>query len=89
MDRLGLERKIEITVPSIAALPNLVFGTDRLATVHKRLAIKAQKILPIIMWQPPMKTPPFVQMMQWHKYRDKDPGLIWLRNFCIDIGSRI
>jgi hypothetical protein len=23
--------------------------------------------------------PPFVEMLQWHSYRDHDPGMVWLR----------
>ncbi len=79
MQRHGIARRIEVTTFSFAAAPNLVIGTDRIATVHTRLAQRAQQFLPIKLLMPPMPMPKMEQTMQWHKYRTKDPGLVWLR----------
>ncbi|RUP34060.1 MAG: LysR family transcriptional regulator, partial [Curvibacter sp.] len=54
-------------------------GTDRIATLHRRLALQASRHLPIRLLAPPLPIPPMVQVMQWHKHRSKDPGLLWLR----------
>ncbi len=89
LDKLNLQRRVDITVPSIAAVPSLVVGTERLATVHKRLALKVRKSLPIKIWQPPLKTPKFVQMLQWNRFREKDPGLTWLREIVLEVGRGI
>ena len=72
-------RRIEVTTYSFAAAPYLVVGTDRIATVHARLARLAQKSLPLTVLPTPMPLPPMKQSMQWHKYRTQDPGLVWLR----------
>ena len=72
-------RRIEVTTYSFAAVPYLVVGTDRIATMHARLARLARKSLPLRLLPTPMPSPAMQQTMQWHKYRTLDPGLVWLR----------
>ena len=80
VQRYGLSRRIEVTTYSFAALPFLVVGTDRVATVHAMLAGRVASALPITLLPLPLPMPPFEQAMQWHKHRSLDPGLLWLRN---------
>lgn len=80
VQRYGLSRRIEVTTYSFAALPFLVVGTERVATVHAMLARAIAPALPIAMLPLPLPMPPFEQAMQWHKHRSLDPGLIWLRS---------
>lgn len=79
MDRYGLSRHIEVTSFNFTSVPFLVVGTDRVATVHGRLARQAQRILPLKCFVPPLPIPQMEQAMQWHKYRTQDPALSWLR----------
>jgi len=69
----------DVTTYSFAALPALVVGTDRVATVHERLLKHFGAGLPLVQHPLPMPMPPMEQGLQWHKYRSKDPGLSWLR----------
>ena len=48
LDQMGIDRNIEVTIFSFAALPHLVIGTDRIATVHTRLALQAKSQLPLV-----------------------------------------
>ena len=89
LEREGIARKIEVTASTMAALPSLVVGTARLATVHRRIAMHAQQHLPIRIWPSPMKIPKLVQMLQWNKVLEADPGLRWIRDLCLEIGSKI
>ncbi len=89
LEREGIARKIEVTASTMAALPSLVVGTARLATVHRRIALHAQQHLPIRIWPSPMKIPKLVQMLQWNKVREADPGLRWIRDLCLEVGSKI
>jgi LysR family nod box-dependent transcriptional activator len=89
IDSFDVKRRIEVSAPTMAALPALVVGTDRIATVQRRIAQRAQAYLPIRLWEPPLKIPRLVQMLQWHKYRSNDAALIWLRQRLIDVASRI
>ena len=89
MEREGISRRIEVTAASMAALPSLIVGTHRLATVHRRIAVHAQKYLPIKIWPTPIKLPKLVQMLQWNKLREPDAGLRWIRDLCIEVGRKI
>jgi DNA-binding transcriptional LysR family regulator len=80
---------VEVSAPSMAALPQMVVGTDRIATVHRRLALQAEKVLPIKLWPPPLEVPMLVQTLQWHRHRDADPALQWMRELAFRVGRLI
>jgi LysR family transcriptional regulator, nod-box dependent transcriptional activator len=71
------------------AAPGLVVGTERIATVHGRLARQAALGLPIVLRPLPLTMPPMEQAMQWHKYRSTDPGLLWLRGLMLAAVTRM
>lgn len=79
LKRYGVTRRIEVITPSLVAPCRLVVGTDRIATVHARIAREAVRTLPLRLLPPPFEIPRLVQTMQWHKYRTQDPGIAWLR----------
>jgi hypothetical protein len=54
-------------------------GTSRIATIHRKLALYYARLLPLRVLKPPVELPPLKEAMQWHAYRDADPGLRWLR----------
>jgi len=89
LEREGISRRIEVTAPTMAALPGLVVGTQRLATVHRRVAQQAQQHLPIRIWPTPMAIPRLVQMLQWNRLRESDAGLRWIRDLCLEVGREI
>lgn len=67
-----------------------MIGTARIATVHKRLAQRAlQYGLPIHVWEPPLEIPVMRQTLQWHRHRDKDLALQWLRERAIEVATLI
>ncbi|MEP7353211.1 MAG: LysR family transcriptional regulator [Acidobacteriota bacterium] len=80
LDVAGIHRKIAAVVSSFALVPQLVIGTTRIATIHRRLAMYYAGHLPLRVLKPPMEFPPLTEEMQWHTYREADPGLRWLRN---------
>ena len=79
LKRYGVTRRVQVTTPNLVAPCMLVIGTDRIATVHTRIASVAAETMPIRVLPTPFEFPRLVQAMQWHKYRTKDPGLTWLR----------
>jgi len=80
MTKLGIEREVDAATFSFASLPWLVAGTQRLATVHSRLARAVAAHLPIRILELPFELPRMPQTMQWHTYRTNDPALIWLKD---------
>ncbi len=77
-DELGIRRQIDVTTYNFTTIPYLVAGTDRIATLHCRLALLASKVLPIRVIPLPVQLPPMRQAVQWHRYRSSDAGLMWL-----------
>lgn len=83
------EPRIELAACSFGMLAPLVVGTKRIATVHTRLAAKAVETLPVRLVALEFETPPFVEMLQWHTYRDSDPGFVWMRERIIEHARRL
>ena len=79
MSALGKERRIEVVVPSFAAVPRLLIGTQRLATMHRRLAELLAVSLPLQLVELPFPFPAMREMCQHHQARAGDAGLAWLR----------
>lgn len=83
--RYDFQRRVEVIVATFNAMPQFLVGTDRIATMHRRLANLWVNYLPLKIVQPPMELPSIRWVMQWHKYRDIDPGTVWLRNQIIQV----
>jgi LysR family transcriptional regulator, nod-box dependent transcriptional activator len=83
----GITRRVEVTSFSFSTIPFLVINTDRIATVHGRLARQLETTLPIKIVDLPIRLPHMREAMQWHKYRSQDEGLIWLRGLIRDVAG--
>jgi DNA-binding transcriptional LysR family regulator len=79
IERFSHERKIEVVTTAFNLVPQLLIGTTRIATIHRRLAIFYQQYLPLRLVAPPVLIPPLDESMQWHSSRDRDPANNWLR----------
>jgi len=75
----GIDRHIDVKSFSFTNLPHLITGTDRIATIHERLAKLIAPQAELVTYPIPADLPPLRQMLQWHAYRENDPGIIWLR----------
>lgn len=89
MSHYGISRRVEIMTSNLLAPPSLIIGTQRIATVHSRLAQIVSQSLPIRVLQPPIEIPPLTQTMQYHRNRENDVGLGWLRQLIIDVAKTI
>ncbi|MEJ8853235.1 LysR family transcriptional regulator [Variovorax robiniae] len=79
MQQAGITRHTETATFSFLSQAHLVVGTNRIATMHSRLANQAMRSLPITIRDLPVHVPGMEQMVQWHQHRTSDPGLVWLR----------
>ncbi len=79
MEHFSEARRIEVVTTGFTLIPQMVVGTTRIATIHKRLAKLYAEQLPLKILAPPVEIPPVVESMQWHTIRDADPALLWLR----------
>jgi LysR family nod box-dependent transcriptional activator len=80
VERFGHQRKIEVVTTAFNLVPQLLIGTSRVATLHRRLATFYQRYLPLKLIAPPLEIPRLEESMQWHRSRDRDPGTLWLRS---------
>ena len=83
-NRYGNERSVEVVSHSFSLLPRLVIGTARIATMHTRLANQCADTLPVRLVMPAFEIPRLTEVLQWHKYRDLDPGSMFLRDMIIE-----
>ena len=75
--KLGRQRRVEVTTASFAVVPWLLPGTRRLAVMHERLARLSMDVLPLKCAPLPFPFPAMRQMVQLHRSREGDPGVIW------------
>ena len=52
-------------------------------------AAGAQESLPIRVWDPPPRIPRLVQSLQWHRHRNNDPAIRWLRDLFVDVARDV
>jgi LysR family transcriptional regulator, nod-box dependent transcriptional activator len=77
-ERYGHSRRVEVVATTFASVPHMLVGTNRLSIMHRRLADLYSKPLSLKVLPVPVEMPRLVEMIQWHKYRDLDPGRIWM-----------
>ena len=76
---LGQKRRIEVVTTGFTLLPQLILGTTRIATIQRRLAEFYSRQMPLKIVRLPKPLPRLEEAMQWHAFRNADPGLLWLR----------
>ncbi|MEP7308554.1 MAG: LysR family transcriptional regulator [Acidobacteriota bacterium] len=77
---VNCRRNVEVVTASFDLAPQLVIGTERIATVPARLARKYAELLPIKLLRVPVDIPPIVEVLQWHRAHERDPAHLWLRS---------
>ena len=75
----GFELHAQVVAPSYHALPALIVGTNRIATIQMRLAEKLAASYPIRVVPLPMPRPVLEEAMMWHPRLERDAGHGWLR----------
>ncbi len=84
---VGLERRAEVVVSNFHALPDLVVGTKRVATIQLRLAKKLAASYPVRIVDAPVPMAPLEEAMMWHPRFEQDPAHVWLRALLKRIAS--
>lgn len=79
----GQRRRIELIVNDFNALAHTLVGTTRIATMHTRLARYYERLLPLKAYPLPVDVPPFVETAVWHRLRETDQGIGWLRGLML------
>lgn len=84
----GLRRRAELIVADFNALAHTIVGTTRIATMQTRLARYYERLLPLRAHPLPVETPRLVETAVWHRLREADQGLAWLRGLMAEAMQR-
>lgn len=76
LKKLGLSRKVALSVTSFLLLPCVLEKSDFIAVAPERVVKKFQNI---IMIDPPIEVEGYTKIMAWHERNHKDPRQQWLR----------
>lgn len=76
---IGKERDIAITVPDFNSAASLCSYTDFVFTAPSHYVKLASKQLDLTVLPLPMEFPPMAYTLFWHRDRENDPALSWLR----------
>lgn len=85
----GVNRKIDVRLPSFSILPQAIIGTDRIATMYRRHAEYFARHLPISIHVPPLALPTVTEEVQWHRVRQNDEGLQWIIRMLVAQAQKI
>lgn len=77
LQALGCSRRVQLSVNSFLLVPQLIAGTDLVATVPARLARHWAGPLAVV--SVPLEVPGFSVSMAWHPRAHADPAQVWLR----------
>lgn len=85
--RFDFQRRAAVTTNTFSSVPPFLIGTERIATMHRRLAERWIHYLPLTILPLPWEAPPLNIAMQWNRFQQHDPGLTWLRNLVIETAT--
>jgi DNA-binding transcriptional LysR family regulator len=78
MRRQKQSRNVEIVTPSFLAMPSFVIGSNRIATMHRRMANRLSTYHPLTIREVPLDIPTIREAIQWHISNNNDPAIRWV-----------
>jgi DNA-binding transcriptional LysR family regulator len=85
--RIGRRRRVAVRVTSFLVAPLIVATSDLIATLPRRLAERAARLVPLRVLVPPVPLEPFDMLMAWHERNRHDPGHAWFRRVVSEVAS--
>ncbi len=81
---VGGQRRVEVVAPAFTDVGDLLIGTQRISTVHRRLARLICAEGPLVMHELPFTIPTLRLAVQWHHINRNDQELRWLLDILIE-----
>ncbi|WP_186510710.1 LysR family transcriptional regulator [Caenimonas sedimenti] len=78
-NQYGSTRRVEVITHSFTLIPRFIVGTRRITTIQTRLANQFAQSLAVQIFDPPMETPRLTEVLQWHRLRETDAAVQWVR----------
>jgi DNA-binding transcriptional LysR family regulator len=79
LERLGVTRRVALTVPHYVALGHVLASADLLATVPERFAERVTTPFGLVARPLTIRLPTSTIFQLWHSHQHQDPGHQWLR----------
>jgi len=86
---LGHSREVSLRVSHFLNVPMLVANTDLVAALSRRVAEPFTRMLPLRLFDPPLRLRTSRVGMVWHDSLHDDPGHRWLRGVIAEVSARI
>jgi DNA-binding transcriptional LysR family regulator len=80
IEKLGIRRRVVLSVPHFVAVGHILASTDLIATVPERFAQRCEQPFNLKYVSLPMKLPEIGINLFWHSRFHKEPGSKWLRS---------
>ncbi len=85
----AIERRVEVIAADFTSVGGLLVGTNRIATMHRRLALRMAEFLPLTLFEMPFALPPIREIAQWSSRRSNDHAIAWLVQRLKQIGDEV
>ncbi len=89
LSRLGVQRRIELSVESFLLAPFLLQETELIAVVPARAEAFLRRTGGIRLLEPPVELPELVETLWWHPRANADPAHTWLRTRIHDLSTAL
>ena len=86
---LGHTREVSLRVSHVLNVPAIVASTDLVAALSRRVAEPFARILPLRLFEPPLRLRPSRVGMAWHEAVHEDPAHRWLRGAIALVAARV
>jgi DNA-binding transcriptional LysR family regulator len=86
---LDIQPRIAVRVESYLTVPYFVAGTDRVALMQERLAIRLAAPMNLTVLECPGDPEPIVEALWWHRQYEDDTAHAWLRRLIVETSSRL
>jgi DNA-binding transcriptional LysR family regulator len=86
---LDIQPRIAVRVESYLAVPYFVVGTDRVALMQERLAIRLASQMNLRVIECPGDQEPIVEALWWHRQYEDDTAHAWLRRLIVETARRL
>ena len=77
LQSMGYTTNVARATTMLEMVPQLIIGTNYIATIPRRAAEYYARVLPIRIISSPIEFPKVSVVMQWHHHRNADPKLQW------------
>jgi DNA-binding transcriptional LysR family regulator len=86
---LGHSRDVNVRVSHFLNVPPLVASTDLVAALSRRVAEPFARMLPLRVFEPPLRLRVSRVGMLWHDSREGDPAHRWLRGLVAEVCATV